>query len=108
MKLRISLLIALVINLTGCVTQTQNGNLALAAPMIVAAPKDGLPWFHIEVPDSPSNPLFLLSSSSISSPDKPSLRSRKRTTPGSRSPLRVPMRSPSVGVNPMLVSTERP
>jgi hypothetical protein len=28
--------------------------------------------------------------------------------PGSRSPLRVPMITPPVGVNPMLVSIERP
>ena len=62
----------------------------------------------LETPDRPSNPLFLLSISSLCAAVSPSVRSRKASTPASTSPQRVPMISPSAGVNPMVVSTERP
>ena len=59
-------------------------------------------------PDSPASPDFRLSSSSIASTPSDSSRIRCSRRPGSRSPERVPMTSPSRGVSPMLVSTERP
>ena len=62
----------------------------------------------LEMPDRPSRPLFLFSSSSLCEAVSPSVRSRKASTPASTSPQRVPMISPSAGVKPMVVSTERP
>ena len=59
-------------------------------------------------PDTPSKPLFRFSSASTSSTFNPQRRSRKKTTPGSRSPERVPITNPSSGVRPALVSIAVP
>ena len=50
-------------------------------------------------------PVEQVSSSSI---DMPARRARWKSTAGSMSPERVPMTSPSSGVRPIDVSTERP
>src|SRR5690348_11871575 len=55
----------------------------------------------LEIPESPSKPLCLLSIFSISLAVSFSSRSRNATTPGSRSPQRVPMISPSMGFTPL-------
>ena len=62
----------------------------------------------LEMPDRPSRPLFLFSISSLCVAVSFSVRSRKASTPASTSPQRVPMISPSAGVKPIVVSTERP
>ena len=62
----------------------------------------------LETPDNPSRPLFVFNTSSLFEADSFSFRSRNASTPGSRSPHRVPMIKPSSGVKPMLVSTDRP
>ena len=59
-------------------------------------------------PVSPSSPDSLLSARSTSSVDIPATRPRCPAIPGSRSPGRVPMTSPSNGVSPIEVSTLRP
>ena len=59
-------------------------------------------------PVSPSRPLRWLSRSSMSSTAKPPSRRRWKMTVGSRSPLRVPITSPSSGDIPIEVATLRP
>ncbi len=61
-----------------------------------------------ERPDTPSSPDRVLSQPSTSSGETSSLRARKPTSDGSKSPDLVPMISPSSGVNPIEVSTDRP
>src|SRR5215510_12847893 len=51
----------------------------------------------LETPDNPSKPLFLFNNSSLCEADSFSSRARNASTPGSRSPHRVPMINPSKG-----------
>src|SRR5215472_2538762 len=59
-------------------------------------------------PDSPCSPLTLYRAWSSSSMVSPARSARKAKTPGSTSPERVPMTSPSSGVSPIVVSTDAP
>jgi hypothetical protein len=59
-------------------------------------------------PEIPSRPDCLLSSVSSSTGDIPSLWCRYSRTDGSRSPVRVPITSPSSGVRPIEVSSDAP
>jgi hypothetical protein len=58
--------------------------------------------------ESPSNPERSFSQRSTSATDTPSARDRCPTIAGSMSPERVPITSPSSGVRPIEVSTDRP
>ena len=53
------------------------------------------------VSETPSRPDSWFTRLSNSSAVIPSARDRNRTSPGSRSPVRVPMTSPEAGVKPM-------
>jgi len=59
-------------------------------------------------PETPISPDCRFRIVVISCSDAPSLPARNSSTEGSTSPDRVPMRSPSSGVKPIDVSTERP
>ena len=59
-------------------------------------------------PVRPASPLFLLSIVSISATPIPASRTRWNTTPGSMSPLRVPITRPPCGDIPIDVATLRP
>ena len=59
-------------------------------------------------PESPMRPLCLFKSALSSQAPSSSLWITWSRIAGSRSPLRVPMTSPSSGVKPMEVSMERP
>src|SRR5215204_4275101 len=60
------------------------------------------------VPETPRRPACLLTRSLTSVGDMPRSSNKKSGTPGSRSPLLVPITSPPVGVKPMVVSTPTP
>jgi hypothetical protein len=59
-------------------------------------------------PDTPSNPDSWFSTRSSASTGTPHVRCRYTSSPGSIEPLRVPIMSPSSGVNPIEVSTDLP
>src|SRR5215207_1837946 len=60
------------------------------------------------VPASPTSPDPRSRPSDTSSADSPRCRCSQSTAPGSTEPERVAMTSPSSGVNPIVVSTDRP
>ena len=61
-----------------------------------------------EMPESPRNPDFLLRYSLICAGVKPCFSATKSTAEGSTLPERVPIITPSRGVNPIVVSTDLP
>ncbi len=60
------------------------------------------------VPETPSKPAWRLTSRSRSSAVVPGSRRRCKRTPGSRSPVRVPIINPPAGENPIVVPTLAP
>ena len=61
-----------------------------------------------ETSDTPCNPDFLFTRSFACAAFKPSFSQIYNNAPKSRSPVRVPMITPALGVKPMEVSTDLP
>jgi hypothetical protein len=61
-----------------------------------------------EIPETPNSPASRYNASSTCFAERPQLRCTYSRMPGSTEPLRVAIMSPSSGVKPMVVSTDRP
>ncbi len=86
-------------------TKMSNASFARAFPRFIAATTSRI---SPETPEIPSNPDFVFKSSSSILPSKWPCWSRYVRIPGSTEPERVPIMSPSSGVNPMVVSMLTP